>query len=123
MIALGHTAVVMVMTYCLADLRLGEYRKIPFTCAYSPWKQNAAAIIVLYAVGYLLFTVTVAGWEHSLLSRRAWYLWLLAAGLLAVWKVLARLRKDEFDPTDLIFEESPAPAVELLNLTGRLPYQ
>jgi hypothetical protein len=58
-----------------------------------------------------------------LLSRRAWYLWLLAAGLLAVWKVLARLRKDEFDPTDLIFEESPAPAVELLNLTGRLPYQ
>lgn len=123
LLALGHTAVVMVMTYCLADWRLGEYRKIPFTCAYSPWRQNAAAVIVLYALGYMLFTLTVASWERSLLGRSSWCLWLLAGGLLATWKVLARFRKDEFDPTELIFEDGQAPAIELLNLTGRLPYE
>ena len=122
-VALGHTAVVMVMTYCLADWHLGKYRKIPFTCAYSPWKQSAAAVIILYALGYLLFTLTVTSWERSLLRRSPWYLWLLAGGLLAGWKVLARLRKDEFDPTELVFEDSQAPAIELLNLTGRLPYE
>lgn len=122
-LALGHSAVVMVMTYCLADWHLGEYRKIPFTCGYSPWRQNAAAVIILYALGYLLFTLTVTSWERSLLGRSPWYLWLLAGGMLAGWKVLARLRKDEFDPTELIFEDSQAPAIELLNLTGRLPYE
>jgi hypothetical protein len=123
MVALGHIAVVMVLTYCLADWRLGDFRKIPFTCAYSPWKQNATVVIILYAVGYILFTATVAEWEHSLLVRRPWTLWVLAAGLLAGWKVLARLRVDKLDPRELIFEEKPIPAVELLNLTGRLPYQ
>lgn len=120
-VALGHIAVLMVLTYCLADWRLGDYRKIPFTCSYSPWKQNATVVIILYAVGYILFTVTVSEWEHSLLLRRPRYLWLLAGGLLAAWTVYARLRRDELDPTELIFEEEPVPAVEILNLTGRLP--
>jgi hypothetical protein len=122
-VALPHIAVVMVLTYCLADWRLGDFRKIPFTCAYAPWKQNATVVVILYALGYILFTATVAEWEHSLLERRPWYLWMLAAGFLAGWRIIAKFRVDDLDPTELIFEEKPIPAVELLNLTGRLPYQ
>lgn len=121
MVAVGHIAVVMSLTYCLTDWLLRDFRKIPFTCAYSPWQQNATVGIILYALGYILFTATVAEWEHALLLRRPWYLWLMAAGPLGAWKLYARFRGSEFDPKDLIFEERAVPAIELLNLTGRLP--
>jgi hypothetical protein len=123
MVALAHVAVVMSLTYCLADWLLRNFRKIPFTCAYSPLKQNATGAVMVYAFGYILFTVTIAEWEHALLLQRPWHLWLMVLAILAAGTVLSRFRRGELDPTDLIFEESPAPAVELLNLTGRLPQE
>ncbi len=116
-VALGHTAVVMVWSYCLADLLLQGFRKIAFTCSYAPWKQNATVVIILYALGALVFTSWTAGLEHCLLMARPVYLWVLAVAGLAAWKLFAKLRASELDPTELIFEDAPQPAVELLNLT------
>jgi len=123
MVALAHLAVVMSLTYCLADWLLRDFRKIPFTCAYSPLKHNATGTVMAYAFGYILFTVTIAEWEHALLLRRPWHLWFMVVGILVAGGVLTRFRRGELDPKDLVFEERPMPAVELLNLTGRLPQE
>ena len=120
-VAVVHVAVVMALTYVLASWLLRDFRKIPFTCAYSPLRQNATGVIMAYALGYILFTTTVADWEHTLLLKGTWHLWLMVAGILAAGLVIARFGRDEFDPKELIFEEKAIPAVELLNLTGRLP--
>lgn len=120
-VAVGHTAVAMVWSFCLADLLLHRFRKIAFTCAYAPWKQNATVVIILYALGFVFFTSTTAGLEYALLQKHPLALWLLAPAAFGAWKLFLRFREDELDPTDLIFEDAPPPAVELLNLTGRLP--
>lgn len=119
-LAVGHVAVVMVWSYCLADFLLRRFRKIAFTCAYAPWKQNATVVIIFYAMGAVAFTSGTAGLEHNLLLQSPIYLWIMALAGLGAWKLLAKLREDEFDPTDLIFEDAPPPAVELLDLSGRL---
>lgn len=120
-IGVGESLVLLVWSSCLADLLLRRFRKIPFTCARGPWKQNATAMIVIYALGFLTFTSITADFEHSLLSRGPIRPWFMAPIALVVWKLLLKFREDELDPTDLIFEEPPAPALEFLNLTGRLP--
>jgi hypothetical protein len=118
-LAFGHTAVVMVSSYCLADFLLLGFRKIPFTCQYSPWKQHATVAILLYAFGFAIFTSVPAGLEHALLMRGRWVLFPLAAAFLAAWKIFRRLRQDPLDPTELIFEDTPAPPFEMLNLSGK----
>jgi hypothetical protein len=117
-IAAGHTTVVMACTYCLADFLLHRFRKIPFTCAYSPWKQHATVAIILYGLGFLAFTSIPTSLERSVMGH-SWALWLLAAGILGAWQLFRRVRYDELDPTDLIFEDSPAPPFEMLNLSGK----
>ena len=117
-IAAGHTAVVMACSYCLADFLLHRFRKIPFTCAYSPWKQHATVAIILYGLGFLAFTSIPANLERNLM-RHPWALWMLAAGILGAWQLFRRLRYDSLDPTDLIFEDVPAPPFEMLNLSGK----
>ncbi|HLW51853.1 MAG TPA: hypothetical protein VKW06_03330 [Candidatus Angelobacter sp.] len=120
-VGIGHTIVLLAWSAGLADLLLRRFRKIPFTCAYSAWKQNATAMIVLYALGYAAFTSMTADFEYNLLRRHPLLLWIMGSAALAAWKLFLKFREDELDPTDLIFEEPPAPEVELLNLTGRLP--
>jgi hypothetical protein len=117
MVALGHMAVVMTWSYCLADFLLRRFRKIAFTCAYAPWKQNATVMVLLYAMGAYVFTAGTAGLEHGLLVKHPGYLWVMAVAGLAAWKLFAKMRQDELDPTGLIFEDAPSQALELLNLT------
>jgi hypothetical protein len=118
-IAAGHIAVTMVCTYCLADFLLHGFRKIPFTCTYSPWKQHATVAIILYALGFGVFTSIPTGLEHALLPGHAWTLWLLAAAILGAWEVFRRFRQDALDPTELIFAEATPPPFEILNLSGK----
>jgi len=117
-IAAGHTAVVLVCSYCLADFLLHRFRKIPFTCAYSPWKQHATVAIIFYGLGFLAFTSIPTNLERSVM-RHPWALWLLAAGILGAWQLFRRFRYDSLDPTELIFEDVPAPPFEMLNLSGK----
>lgn len=118
-LAAGHTAVVMSASFCLASVLLRRYRKLPFTCAYSAWKQNATVMVVLYALGFLLICTTVPEWERRLLRHSPWLLWLLAALLFAAWKLYARFRYDELDETHLLFEDAEVAEYQWLNLQGR----
>jgi hypothetical protein len=117
--AAAHTAVILVCSYCFADFLLHGFRKIPFTCTYSPWKQHATVAIILYTLGFGVFTSVPSGLEHSLLVRYPWAVWLLAAVILGAWRLFRKLREDALDPTELIFEEATPPPFQVLNLSGK----
>lgn len=120
-VAVGHTVVLLVWSLCLTDYLLRRFRKIPFTCARTAWHPNITALIVIYALGFAAFTSFTSEIEYGVLRRGPFYLWLMGPLSLGLFRLSLKFHEDEFDPKELIFEEAPAPAVELLNLTGRLP--
>src|SRR5262249_39122036 len=85
-IGLGHVVVLLTWSLCLSDFLLRRFRKIPFTCAYSAWKQNATALIVLYAVAFLAFTSITAEIEYNLLRRHVWFVWLMGPVFFVAWR-------------------------------------
>ena len=57
--------------------------------------------------------------EHALLLKSTWYLWGLAAALLAARLALRKLRRADEANQILVFDEVPDTPFELLNLSGR----
>jgi hypothetical protein len=112
-------AVLIAACYLLADGLLRRFRKIPFACAYPAWKQSATVIVLLYVLGLWAFGSILPAMEHALLLKSTWYLWGLAAALLAVRLALRRLRHSDETNEILIFDEVPDAPFELLNLSGR----
>jgi hypothetical protein len=105
--------------YLLADALLRRFRKVPFACAHPAWKQNATVIVLLYILGLWAFAFLLPGLEHDLLLRSPWYLWGLAAILLATRFVMRKLRDNDETGLGLVFEEVADAPFELLNLSGR----
>jgi hypothetical protein len=112
-------AVLIAACYLLADGLLRRFAKIPFACAYPAWKQSATVIVLLYVLGLWAFASILPGLEHALLLKSTWYLWVLAAALLAARLALRRLRHNDETLQVLVFDEVPDAPFELLNLSGR----
>ena len=112
-------AVLIAACYLLADGLLRRFAKIPFACAYPAWKQSATVIVLFYVLGLWAFASILLSMEHALLLKSAWYLWGLAAALLAARFALRRLRRDDETSHILVFDEVPDAPFELLNLSGR----
>jgi len=106
--ALLHTAVFIVCTMALVELSLFKFRKIPFTCAYPPFKSHYGVIVLIYLFGFFLFTTYIAQMEYwSLLSpwRAIWFVPLFLAVVLG----LRAHRKQMLDmDKELVFEDLPA---------------
>ena len=75
--------------------------------------------MLLYVLGLWAFASILPSMEHALLLKSTWYLWGLAAALLAARFVLRRLRRDDETSHILVFDEVPDAPFELLNLSGR----
>ncbi len=115
----GHVAVLVAACGFLAQFLLRRFHKIPFTCTYPAWKQNATVMILLYVLGFWAFAFLLPDLEHALLVRMPLFLWALSAALLLAGLALRRLRAVEIEDAPLIFEEGSPPAFEILNLSGR----
>ncbi|HEU4415422.1 MAG TPA: hypothetical protein VFT65_11615 [Candidatus Angelobacter sp.] len=115
----GHIAVVTGSCYFLTEVLLRRFRKIPFTCSYLAWKQNATVMILLYIFGFWGFCVLLPQMENALARRSPLYLWIVAALALPATLVLRKLRNDEDEEQFLVFEEVTAPPFEVLNISGR----
>lgn len=111
-------AVLIAGCYLLADVLLRRFAKIPFACAYPPWKQSATVIVLFYVLGLWAFGSILPGLEHALLVKSVWYLWVLVLVLQVARLVLHRLRDDDPRSHILVFEEAPDHPFELLNLSG-----
>jgi hypothetical protein len=111
-------AVLIAACYLLADGLLRRFAKIPFACAYPAWKQRATVIVLLYVLGLWAFASILPSLEHALLLKSIWYLWGLAAALLAARVVLRTLRHNDETNQVLVFDEVADAPFELLNLSG-----
>jgi hypothetical protein len=98
----------------LAEVLLGRFRKIPFTCTHTASKDRVLAMVILCMVGYSIFGPANARLESALLEQpsRIFYVvpWLAALLWgLRVWKRDAE--------RGLIFEDKPDVSLQVLDLS------
>jgi hypothetical protein len=113
----AHTAVLWIAGVILIDVSLYGFHKIPFTCSYLPGKTNLA-IGFLIGFGTLLGVIWLSTYELKAIDAPAEFLKMIAVLALvaaaARWCAAASVR-DEAVAVE--FEETMAPAVQLLGLT------
>ncbi len=105
--ALLHIAMLSVCIIALIELSLCDFRKIPFTCSYPPFKSGSGVVAVAYLFGFIVFTTYIAEMEYWCLAapwRAAWFVPLFAVVIAGLR--MYRSRMLEMDKT-LIFEEVP----------------
>jgi hypothetical protein len=108
LIALLHTAMVVVCDVLLVEVLLVHFRKIPFTCSYPAFQSNSGVILVAYLFGFFVFTGYIPEMERWALLRPATMLLLVPLFVVALLGLRA-YRKQILDmDKQLIFEE-PSP--------------
>jgi hypothetical protein len=118
-VALAQAAVTIVGSLTLARVLLVGYRKLPFTCSYPPFRQSAILLVLLCALGYVVFVVFLSTLESWALSQ-PWYWIPLIVMMAAAWCV-AWLRESNIADIDrrLLFDEGAASGFEWLDLEHR----
>jgi hypothetical protein len=115
-VAIGHTCVVVVLSFLFIELLLLRFRKIPFTCSAQPELKQLLARILASVFAVLVIVPVLAVIERWMFSEPLRFIWLFVIALLAGY-LLRRYRQNML-PTDreLTFEDRPAPQFELLKL-------
>jgi hypothetical protein len=115
-VALLHLGYVGLMTWLLVETMTVRLRKIPFTCSLPVFKENAFVVLFLLFLGFYLFVRAGAFLEYVAFvdAVRA----IVPATVLGVWwLVIRQYRKNLLEmEKEIIFEEGPVEAVQLLDL-------
>jgi hypothetical protein len=115
-VAIGHTCVVIGLSFLLIDVLLLRFRKIPFTCSVQPELKQLLARILSSLFAFLVVVPVLAAVERWMFWEPVRFVWLFMAVLLA-WYLMRRYRQNML-PMDrgLTFEDRPGPQFELLKL-------
>ena len=115
-VAIGHTCVVIGLSFLLIDVLLLRFRKIPFTCSVQPELKQLLARILSSLFAFLVVVPVLAALERWMFWEPVRFVWLFMAVLLA-WYLMRRYRQNML-PMDrgLTFEDRPGPQFELLKL-------
>ena len=111
-----HTLVVVTWSLLLTNAILIRFRKLPFTCSFPLFQQHSIVTLLGCVFGFFLFAVAtpqVEAWAFIEPVR------MLVFGPVAAaaWYVPRRMRQNAVDiERELIFEEVPTRAVEVLQL-------
>jgi hypothetical protein len=115
--ALLHTFYVLLSSTVLAELLLLRFQKIPFTCMYTASKDKVLMRVIFTVLGLYLFTGMNTEIEVSALRSTDRFVAVtafLVVALLCIRRYRSGLPAAE---RILIFEDRPAPAIQVLNLT------
>lgn len=113
-----HTSLVAIWCVLLMEGLLIGFRKIPFACSLPKFRSNGIVTALLFVFGYFAFTSVTAEIETWTLAEPFWF-FPFVAFVTALWLAFHRWRKIMAGgDSQLIFEEEPVTAVEVLNLTG-----
>jgi len=111
-VALRHTATLILCTVALVEVFLLKFRKIPFTCPYPSFKSYSGLIVVAYLFGYVFFTYYLPQMENWSLSGPWGILW-FAPLLGIVLSAIHFYRKQMLDmDKELVFEDVSASGFE-----------
>ena len=117
--ALEHIAVLLLLSFLLADLSLYQFRKIPFACSYLPGKANLKIKFGVYAGAFLVILSAGTALEFVALQKVGRFLFLLAVLLVtAFWAARRRAEFAASPENGLQFEEVPSADVLILDLAG-----
>jgi hypothetical protein len=110
------TLVVVTWSWLLTDAVTIRFRKLPFTCSFPLFQQHSIVTLLGCLFGFFLFAVVtpqMEAWAFIEPVRMIVFVPLAAAG----WYFPHHIRKNTMDvEKELIFEEAPARAVEVLQL-------
>ncbi len=118
-VAVENAVVVAILSMLLADVTVVNFRKLPFTCEYPTFKQNAIAGLLVVGVAFVAFAFGVPVIERWALVN-PWRLTVFVPLLAGGWYAIARYRSalDEAE-RQLTFDEGTPHAVQLLNLDAQ----
>ena len=115
--ALGHLCVLICVGSALADITLHNFQKIPFTCSYLPGKSNVYFAFWAYVLLAIPLLDRAMRLERRLLQGVGTTVSMLV--VLGIVAALSRWRTNHHSQCGeggLLFEESPPPAIHVLNL-------
>jgi hypothetical protein len=116
-IGLLHTVLVVAWSILLTDAVLVRFRKLPFTCSLPTFRQHSIVTMLGCIMAFFLFAVVTPQIESFALSNLIWMVAFLPIALVA-WYVPHRIQRDAMQiEKNLIFEEIPPRAVEVLQLS------
>jgi hypothetical protein len=111
-----HTLVVVIWSLLLTDAVLIRFRKLPFTCSFPLFQQHSIVTLLGCVFGFFLFAVVtpqLEAWAFADPVRMIAFVPLAAVG----WYVPRHIRRNPLDvEREMIFEEAPTRAVEVLQL-------
>ena len=111
-----HTLIVLTWSLLLTDAVLIRFRKLPFTCSFPLFQQHSIVTLLACVCGFFLFAVVTPQFESWALFeplRMIVFIPLVAAA----WYVPRYIRQNAMEiEKELIFEEAPTRAVEVLQL-------
>ena len=114
--ALGHIAVLALLGLLFGEICLMGFQKIPFACSYLPGKSNFHLTFWL-CVGLITKLVdTGAGAERQALDHPLECAALLAGLGIVTGYVRRRNTQRVESDTEILFEDEPVPAVQVLGL-------
>jgi hypothetical protein len=115
-VAAAHCALSAALLLLFIELRLREWRKIPFTCSYIPGHRNLWHTIwgYLFLFGGLIPVSTY--YEARYLD--AALLWVIAAVLLLPWVFIRSARRKQWKNTYSLFDESEDTQIIAVQLTS-----
>jgi hypothetical protein len=114
--AAKHLLFFTAVSWMLAELLTLRFPKIPFTCAYMPGRANIIFLWTAFALAFLMFAYTLAGYERSLLGSPAKFAeFLIYAAVFAAAALVHRkhLLRQGVSP---VFQQQSSVAYQKLNL-------
>jgi hypothetical protein len=114
-----HSVLVASCSWLLIEVSIVSLRKLPFTCSAQEFHSRGLVNALGYVLGLFVFAFSTTSIEHWCI--RAPFRMLLFVPLLATGFWLARRYCNELldNEKTLIFEDSTASSLELLNLVGQ----
>jgi hypothetical protein len=115
--AIECTSIALLCGLVLAELHMGEWRRIPFTCSYAPGKRFVGNTIIIGFAAFLVFTTIGYGLvRYSIERPTAWLIVIGVLGAVALQRRRARLWL--WQRTTLVFEDIVPNEIEPLRLSA-----
>jgi hypothetical protein len=115
-VALQHLLFFVVVSWMLAELLMLRFPKIPFTCPYMPGRANMIFLWTAYALAFMMFAYSLAGYERELLDDPAGFAKFATFAIVFAGAVIAH-RKHLLRAGILpVFQEQSSIAYQRLNL-------
>ncbi len=114
-VALAHAALVGALSLLFVEMRLAEWRKLPFTCSYLPGRRNVFQTMGICLLTFMVVPTFISGVESTLIGRPAFILVGAAIAAGAYWRARSA-RQAQWGALPLVFEDSPEPLINTLEL-------